>query len=112
MTIYNAPIEDIKFVTEDLLDIYSHYKKYPDYDEATPEVVDMVITECAKFCETELAPLNQSGDKEGTVKAHDEGFKPKIKITFALVPVAIKLKIAITLRTNTRIVSNQPWNNR
>jgi alkylation response protein AidB-like acyl-CoA dehydrogenase len=65
MTIYNAPIEDIKFVTEDLLDIYSHYKKYPDYDEATPEVVDMVITECAKFCETELAPLNQSGDKEG-----------------------------------------------
>ena len=22
-------------------------------------------TECAKFCETELAPLNQSGDKEG-----------------------------------------------
>ena len=28
MTIYKAPIEDIKFVTEDLLDIYSHYKKY------------------------------------------------------------------------------------
>jgi len=65
MTIYNAPIEDIKFITEDLLDIYNHYKKYPDYDEATPELVDMVITECAKFCETELAPLNQSGDKEG-----------------------------------------------
>src|SRR5665811_1422123 len=25
----------------------------------------MVITECAKFCTTELAPLNQSGDREG-----------------------------------------------
>jgi alkylation response protein AidB-like acyl-CoA dehydrogenase len=25
----------------------------------------MVFTECAKFCETELAPLYQSGDKEG-----------------------------------------------
>ena len=65
MTIYNAPIEDIKFVTEDLLDFYSHYQKYPDYQEATPELVDMVITECAKFSEIELAPLNQSGDKEG-----------------------------------------------
>jgi len=65
MTIYNAPIEDIKFVTEDLLDFYNHYKKYPGYQEATPDLVDMVITECAKFSETELAPLNQSGDREG-----------------------------------------------
>ena len=65
MTIYNAPIEDIKFVTEDVLDFYNHYQKYPDYQEATPDLVDMVITECAKFSETELAPLNQSGDSEG-----------------------------------------------
>jgi alkylation response protein AidB-like acyl-CoA dehydrogenase len=65
MTIYKAPVEDIKFVTEDLLDIYDHYKKYPDYQEATPDLVNMVISECAKFCETELAPLNQSGDAEG-----------------------------------------------
>ena len=65
MTEYTAPIEDIKFVMEDLLDIHKHYQKYPDYQEVTPDVVDMVLTECAKFCETELAPLNQSGDKEG-----------------------------------------------
>ena len=65
MTTYNAPIEDIKFVTEDLLDIHKHYQKYPNYQEATPELVDMVITECARFCEMELAPLNQSGDREG-----------------------------------------------
>jgi alkylation response protein AidB-like acyl-CoA dehydrogenase len=65
MTTYNAPIEDIKFVTEDLLDFYNHYKKYPDYQETTPDLVEMVITECAKFSETELAPLNQSGDRDG-----------------------------------------------
>jgi alkylation response protein AidB-like acyl-CoA dehydrogenase len=65
MTIYKAPIEDIKFVTEEVLDIFNHYKKFPAYEEATPELLDMVFTECAKFCETELAPLNQSGDKEG-----------------------------------------------
>ena len=65
MTEYKAPIEDIRFVMEDLLDIHTHYQKYPDFQEVTPDVVDMVLTECAKFCETEVAPLNQSGDEEG-----------------------------------------------
>ena len=65
MTEYTAPIEDIKFVLDDLLDIHSHYQKYPEYQEATPDVVDMVLTECARLCETELAPINQSGDMEG-----------------------------------------------
>ena len=64
MTGYTAPIADIKFVMEELLDIHSHYQKYPDYQETTPDVLDMVLNECARFCETELAPLNQSGDKE------------------------------------------------
>ncbi len=65
MTEYRAPIEDIKFVLEDVLDVYSHYKKYPEYKDVTPDLVDMVLTECGKFCETELAPLYQSGDAEG-----------------------------------------------
>jgi alkylation response protein AidB-like acyl-CoA dehydrogenase len=65
VTEYRAPIEDIRFVMEDLLEIHTHYQKYPAFQEVTPDVVDMVLTECAKFCETELAPLNQSGDKEG-----------------------------------------------
>ena len=65
MTEYTAPIQDIKFVMEELLDIHGHYQKYPDYQEATPDVIDMVLTEYAKLCETELAPINQSGDREG-----------------------------------------------
>lgn len=67
MTEYTAPIEDIRFVMEDLLDIHQHYQKYPDFQEVTPDVLDMVLTECARFCETELAPLNQSGDQQGCV---------------------------------------------
>ncbi|NOR36857.1 MAG: acyl-CoA dehydrogenase, partial [Woeseiaceae bacterium] len=65
MTTYTAPTDDIKFLIDDVLDYYGHYKKYPSYEEATPDMVEMIITECARFCETELAPLNQSGDKEG-----------------------------------------------
>jgi alkylation response protein AidB-like acyl-CoA dehydrogenase len=62
---YKAPITDMKFVLEEVLDIYSHYEKYSDYEEVNPELVNMILTECGKFCEAELAPINQSGDKEG-----------------------------------------------
>jgi alkylation response protein AidB-like acyl-CoA dehydrogenase len=65
MSHYKAPIADIKFLLEDVFDHYGHYKKYPELSEATPDLVDVVISECAKFCENELVPINQSGDKEG-----------------------------------------------
>ncbi|MEP1445604.1 MAG: acyl-CoA dehydrogenase C-terminal domain-containing protein [Paraglaciecola sp.] len=62
---YKAPIMDIKFLIEDVFKYYSHYEKYPEFAEATPDLVDAILQECAKFCENELLPLNQSGDKEG-----------------------------------------------
>ena len=77
MTEYTAPIEDIKFVMEDLLDIHNHYQKFPDFQEVTPDVLDMVLTECARFCETELAPINQSGDKEGCLWQDGHVIAPK-----------------------------------
>ena len=65
MTNYVAPAADLKFVIEEVFDFYSHYKKYPSYSEVTPDLVEMIISECAKICESEIAPLYQSGDKEG-----------------------------------------------
>ncbi len=65
MLTYKAPIADIKFLFEDVLDYYKHYEKYPEFEEATQDLVDAIMQECAKFSENELLPLNQSGDKEG-----------------------------------------------
>ncbi|WDE10062.1 acyl-CoA dehydrogenase C-terminal domain-containing protein [Thalassomonas haliotis] len=65
MLSYKAPIRDIKFLFEDVFDYYGHYQKNPEYAEATPDLVDAIFAECAKFSENELLPLNQSGDKEG-----------------------------------------------
>lgn len=65
MLTYKAPIADIKFLLEDVFKYYKHYEKYPEFEEATPDLVDAIFQECAKFCENELLPLNQSGDKEG-----------------------------------------------
>jgi hypothetical protein len=65
MLTYKAPIADIKFLIEDVFDYYKHYKQHKDYEEASPDLVDAIIEECAKFSENELLPLYQSGDREG-----------------------------------------------
>jgi alkylation response protein AidB-like acyl-CoA dehydrogenase len=65
MLSYKAPIADIKFLIEDVFNYYDHYKKYEEFEEASPDLVDAILQECAKFSENELLPLYQSGDKEG-----------------------------------------------
>ena len=65
MLSYKAPVADIKFLIEDVFNYYDHYKKHEEFEEATPDLVDAILQECAKFCENELLPLYQSGDKEG-----------------------------------------------
>ncbi|GAA6204500.1 MULTISPECIES: acyl-CoA dehydrogenase C-terminal domain-containing protein [Thalassotalea] len=65
MLTYKAPIADIKFLFEDVFGYYKHYEKFPEFEEATPDLVDAIFQECAKFSENELLPMNQSADKEG-----------------------------------------------
>ncbi|GAA6172781.1 acyl-CoA dehydrogenase C-terminal domain-containing protein [Colwellia sp. KU-HH00111] len=77
MLSYKAPITDIKFLIEDVFDYYGHYKKYPEFEEATPDLTDAILQECAKFCENELLPIYQSGDKEGCTFDNGKVTTPK-----------------------------------
>ncbi len=61
---YKAPIRDIKFVMQELFDCDSHYQKL-GYEDASLDMVDAIIAEAAKFTEQVVAPINQSGDKQG-----------------------------------------------
>src|SRR5688572_21325424 len=77
---YKAPLRDIRFLFHDLLDFPGHYAKLPNGAEATPDMVDSILEECAKLCENVLAPLNQKGDAEGCslvdgVVSTPKGFK-------------------------------------
>lgn len=65
MPAYKAPLKDIDFVLNDVLDLQSHYKTLPCGEDASPDMVDAIINECAKFCENVLSPLNQTGDQQG-----------------------------------------------
>jgi len=70
---YKAPLREIKFVMDELLDMPAHYASVPAYAEtATPDMVDAIINEGAKFCEQVLAPINRAGDMEGCTR-HDDG---------------------------------------
>ncbi|SEJ05045.1 Acyl-CoA dehydrogenase [Azotobacter beijerinckii] len=62
---FKAPLRDIRFVRDELLDYPAHYRGLPGGEEATPDVVDAILEEGARFCEEVIAPLNRVGDLEG-----------------------------------------------
>ncbi len=65
MPTYKAPLRDIRFVMDEMLDFPAHYAQLPNGDEASPEIVNAILEEGAKFSEEVLTPLNQVGDSEG-----------------------------------------------
>lgn len=64
MPSYKAPLDDIRFVLDDVLDV-GQLTQLPGYEEAGPELLLTVLEEGARLCEEVLAPLNQKGDAEG-----------------------------------------------
>ncbi len=61
MQVYNAPLRDMRFVLQELHD----FKPLPGREELTPELLDSILEEAAKFCSNVLLPLNAPGDEEG-----------------------------------------------
>lgn len=79
MQTYKAPLRDMHFVLNELLDV-GELSKLPGFEDATPDVIDAMIEEGAKLCENRLLPLNRSADEEGChyengVVRTPEGFK-------------------------------------
>jgi len=62
---YKAPLRDMRFLINEVLDYPTHYSTLSNGAEATPEMVDAILEGAATLCEEVLAPLNASGDKEG-----------------------------------------------
>ena len=62
---YRAPLDDMRFVLTEVIDV-DQVSRLPGHEEATADVLLGVLEEGARLCEEVLAPINQSGDAEGT----------------------------------------------
>ena len=61
---YKAPLDDMRFILNEVLNI-SELSKLSGYDDVDVDTINSILSEGAKFNEKVLAPLNFSGDREG-----------------------------------------------
>jgi len=79
-----APIKDIQFIAQEVLDLESHYQKLGIYEELDEETFITIVDEASKFLHEHAGPLNQQADAQGcrhegqTVTTPD-GFKQLYK---------------------------------
>src|SRR5436309_3643536 len=84
MPTYKAPVDDVMFLLSDVFRI-DRYNNLPGFADASPDLIEAVLSEAAKFCEHVLTPLNRVGDREGCKRAGDSsvttptGFKDAFK---------------------------------
>ena len=65
MVPYKAPLRDMRFLMNEVLDYPAHYAGLANGGEASPDMVDAILEGAATLCEEVLAPLNLPGDLEG-----------------------------------------------
>jgi acyl-CoA dehydrogenase len=70
MPTYKAPVDDALFLLNDVFHL-DRYGNLPGFAEASPDIVEAVLREAAKFSEEVLTPLNRVGDKEGCTRHAD-----------------------------------------
>jgi len=80
MPTYKAPVDDALFLLNDVFHL-ERYGNLPGFAEASPDTVEAILREAAKFTEEVLSPLNRIGDKQGCTRHPDasvttpDGFK-------------------------------------
>ena len=62
---YQAPVRDIAFVLNRVVGLES-VAALPGFEDATPDLVEAILEESAKFTSDVLAPLNRVGDVQGS----------------------------------------------
>lgn len=78
MPTYQAPVKDMKFVLEDLLNIYQYQNNVPGFENVDPDLVDAILNEAGKITSEVVAPTNLIGDEEGCRFSNGEVITPEV----------------------------------
>jgi acyl-CoA dehydrogenase len=84
MPSYTAPVKDVTFLLNDVLDFQRH-GNLPGFADASPDMSRPSSGRRPHFCEEVMLPLNQVGDSEGCTRHDDasvttpKGFKEAYK---------------------------------
>ena len=63
---YTAPLKDMQFCIDEVHGFPAHYAEvFAGRDDVNDETLQMVLQEVGKFCENEIAPLDEVGDSQG-----------------------------------------------
>ena len=65
MADFHSPVDDFRFVLHQVLGVDELMQSLPGCEDFTPELVDAVLDEAARFSDQVLAPINKVGDKHG-----------------------------------------------
>ena len=62
---YTAPVKDIAFVLNNVIGL-ADLAKLPGFEDASPDLIEAILDESARFTADVLAPLNWVGDQQGS----------------------------------------------
>ncbi len=85
MSVYNAPLNDMRFILNDVFKAHELWQNNESLAHVDMETVDMILEEMAKLSKNVLLPINRSGDEEGATFQGDgvvttpSGFKEAYK---------------------------------
>jgi acyl-CoA dehydrogenase len=64
MTMYRAPLRELRFVLEELLQA-TELAQYPGFTDYSSDVAESILDEAGRFAASVLDPINRSGDQQG-----------------------------------------------